>query len=142
MKKSELLDFHRCEIEAAPAEIETIQAMQNHLAKLLDVVGSLAAHVTEAGAGALRYDGTVEGFPVRTTVYDGDKVASEITLRKVDHEPVDPALLTVPTTTQPQEIKLRRSRDADAASTPSPCFHGRRLRTLRTTSTDSDIHDS
>ena len=106
VKKSELWTSTDAKLKPAPAEIETIQAMQNHLAKLLDAVGSLAAHVTEAGAGALRYDGTVEGFPVRTTVYDGDKVASEITLRKVDHEPVDPALLTVPDDYQPQEIKL------------------------------------
>jgi len=106
VKKSELWTSTDEALQPSPQEIETVRAMQRHLAKLLDAVGALAANMADAGAGALRYDGTVEGFPVLTTVYDGDAVVSEMTLRKVDHDPVDPALLTVPDDYQPEEIKL------------------------------------
>jgi len=106
VKKSELWTSTDGSLAMAPEEVETIRAMQDQLASLLDAAGSMMETLAGSGFQAFRSDDSVKGFPVKTTTFDGDAILTETTLRQVDHDAIDTKLLEVPEGYERQEIHL------------------------------------
>jgi hypothetical protein len=94
------------QLQLTAEEMATFLAMQEHLARFLDTMLGFVKSMGANVSGAFRVDESVEGFPVKSVLLDGDTVTMETTLTKADREPIDAALFIVPKDYKKEEIKL------------------------------------